>query len=82
MHLNNFWNLLDLVSYVLIILAFLLRHFYWDTTFTVARRMLALSLLVMYLRFLEAFLIHKKLGPTLIMIKEMVFIHVLFIFTR
>lgn len=31
-----------------------------------------MSLLVMYLRFLEVFLIHRKLGPTLIMIKEMV----------
>lgn len=71
MHLNNFWNLLDLVSYVLIILALLLRHFSGDTTFTVARRMFALSLLVMYLRFLEAFLISQKLGPTLIMIKDM-----------
>lgn len=70
-HLNNFWNLLDLFSYVIIILACFIRHFYVDTTFTVARRMFALSLIVMYLRFLEVFLIHKKLGPTLIMIKEM-----------
>lgn len=70
-HLNNFWNLLDLFSYVIIILAFFIRHFYADSTFTVARRMFALSLIVMYLRFLEVFLIHKKLGPTLIMIKEM-----------
>ena len=37
-----------------------------------ARYLFSLSLLVMYLRLLEVFLIHRKLGPTLIMIKEMV----------
>lgn len=71
-YLYDFWNLVDLLSYALLLSALFVRHFYVDETFTIARRMFALSLLVMYLRFLEAFLIHRTLGPTLIMIKEMV----------
>ncbi|XP_052693613.1 transient receptor potential cation channel subfamily M member-like 2 [Crassostrea angulata] len=70
-YLYDFWNVVDLLSYALLISALFVRHFYIDETFTIARRMFGLSLLVMYLRFLEVFLIHRKMGPTLIMIKEM-----------
>lgn len=67
----DFWNIVDLLSYALLVSALFVRHFYIDDNFVIARRMFALSLLVMYLRFLEVFLIHRTLGPTLIMIKEM-----------
>nr|XP_034319464.1 transient receptor potential cation channel subfamily M member-like 2 [Crassostrea gigas] len=70
-YLYDFWNVVDLLSYALLIAALSVRHFHPSERFTVARRMFSLSLLVMYLRFLEVFLIHRKLGPTLIMIKEM-----------
>ena len=70
-YLYDFWNAIDLLSYLLLISALFVRHFHHDD-FTIARRMFSLSLLVMYLRFLEVFLTHRKLGPTLIMIKEMV----------
>ncbi|XP_061190927.1 transient receptor potential cation channel subfamily M member 2-like [Saccostrea echinata] len=70
-YLYDFWNLVDLLSYALLITALFVRHFHPSTNFTVARRMFSLSLLVMYLRFLEVFLVHRKMGPTLIMIKEM-----------
>lgn len=71
-YLYDFWNVVDLLSYALLITALFVRHFYPSENFTIARRMFSLSLLVMYLRFLEVFLIHRKMGPTLIMIKEMV----------
>lgn len=71
-YLYDFWNIVDLLSYALLVSALFVRHFYIEESFTIARRMFALSLLVMYLRFLEVFLIHRTLGPTLIMIKEMV----------
>lgn len=70
-HLNDFWNVVDLLSYFLIIVALFVRHFYQNDSHTIARNLFALSLLVMYLRFLEVFLVHKQLGPTLMMIKEM-----------
>lgn len=63
---------MDILSYFLLIMAFFLRHVFPSQTVTDARRMFSLSLLVMYLRFLEVFLVHRKMGPTLIMIKEMV----------
>lgn len=71
-YLYDFWNVVDLLSYSLLTAALWVRHFHPSDTFTVSRRMFSLSLLVMYLRFLEVFLIHRKMGPTLIMIKEMV----------
>lgn len=71
-YLYDFWNGVDLLSYALLIVALFVRHVHQSKPFTDARRIYALSLLVMYLRFLEVFLIHRKLGPTLIMIKEMV----------
>lgn len=74
-YLYDFWNVVDLLSYILLIAALFVRHLYSDPTFTIARRMFALSVLVMYLRFLEVFLIHRTMGPTLIMIKEMVFVN-------
>lgn len=77
-YLYDFWNVVDLLSYILLIAALFVRHFYPDSSFTIARRMFALSLLVMYLRFLEVFLVHRKMGPTLIMIKEMVCVNKLY----
>eukprot|EP00105_Crassostrea_gigas_P036950 XP_019921098.1 PREDICTED: transient receptor potential cation channel subfamily M member 5-like [Crassostrea gigas] len=67
----DFWNAVDLLSHVLLIAALCVRHFRPSHRFTSSRRMFSLSLLVMYLRFLQGFLIHRKMGPTLIMIKEM-----------
>lgn len=73
-HMNDFWNVVDLLSYFLIIAAVFVRHLYPDESHAIARNLFALSLLVMYLRFLEVFLVHQEMGPTLMMIKEMVFL--------
>lgn len=76
-HLNDFWNVVDLLSFLLLTIALCVRHaFPVPPTFTFARNMFALSLLVMYLRILEVFLIHRIMGPTIIMIKEMVLVFV------
>lgn len=72
-HLYDFWNVVDLLSYGLLITALTIRHLIGNETHVFARNVFALSLLVMYLRFLEVFLIYRILGPTLMMIKEMVF---------
>lgn len=70
-HLYDFWNVVDLLSYGLLITALTIRHLIGNETHVFARNVFALSLLVMYLRFLEVFLIYRILGPTLMMIKEM-----------
>ncbi|XP_065938117.1 transient receptor potential cation channel subfamily M member-like 2 isoform X1 [Magallana gigas] len=70
-YLYDFWNVVDLLSYFLLIAAVLVYYLEITDTYIVSRRMFGLSLLVMYLRFLEVFLVFRKLGPTLLMIKEM-----------
>lgn len=65
---------MDLLSYAFIMIALIVRHSHEDETLVIARNLFAFSLLVMYLRFLEVFLIFKALGPKLMMIKEMVYI--------
>lgn len=67
----DFWNVVDLLSYVFLAMALCFRHFYGDETHSFARNMFAVSLLLMYFRFLEVFLINEMIGPTLIMMKEM-----------
>lgn len=71
-YFGNLWNWWDILSYVLLIAALCVRHFYNDETFTIARRMFALSLLVMYPKFLGIFLMFRTIGLTIIMIGEMV----------
>lgn len=66
------WNVMDMMSYLLLIIGLLVRHYLSDERFTAARRLFSLSLLFMYLKFFQVFLIHRKMGITIIMIKEMV----------
>lgn len=74
-YLYDFWNVVDLLSYVVFITAISL--LIYDQTNKISKRMIALSVLVMYLRFLEVFLIHRTMGPTLIMITKMVCVYIL-----
>lgn len=68
----DFWKVIDLLSYVFYLLADSVNYYEVDETFTVSRRIYSLSLLLMYLRFLEVFRIFKTIGTTLVMIKEMI----------
>lgn len=71
-YLFNFWNILDLLSYIVLVIALFLRHLCQVERQIYARNMFSLSLLILYLRFLEVFLIFKSTGTTIIMIIEMV----------
>lgn len=62
----------DLLSHVFLIAGIAVRELSNDETFNSARRLLGFSLIFMYLRCLKVFLVYKTMGPTLIMIKEMV----------
>nr|XP_022312126.1 transient receptor potential cation channel subfamily M member 8-like [Crassostrea virginica] len=70
-YLYDFWNVVDLLSCITLMIAVCVRYFRQSENHTIARRMFSVSLLIMYIRFLEVFLINQKLGTTLIMIKEM-----------
>ncbi|CAG2199277.1 unnamed protein product [Mytilus edulis] len=84
-YLYNFWNILDVTSYILTVTAILIRFFKPTTTNNLTRRFYSLSLFTMYMRFRHIILVERKLGPKIIMIKEMVkellrFIGILLVF--
>lgn len=70
-YFSNFWNLLDWLSQITLTVAICSREFLQSEGQIYARNMFALSLLFMYLRFLETFLITEKTGTIVIMIIEM-----------
>lgn len=71
-YLYNFWNCLDFISYSITFAAITIRFFKSTTSNNLARRFYSLSLFTMYMRFLHVILMSRKLGPKIIMIKEMV----------
>ncbi|CAC5377439.1 unnamed protein product [Mytilus coruscus] len=84
-YLFNFWNSLDYISYLITFAAISIRFFKSTTSNNLARRFYSLSLFTMYMRFLHVILMSRKLGPKIIMIKEMLkelfrFIGILFVF--
>ncbi|XP_063432248.1 transient receptor potential cation channel subfamily M member 2-like isoform X2 [Mytilus trossulus] len=84
-YLFNFWNILDVISYTLTILALLVRWFLPTKSNKTSRRFFSMSLFAMYMRFLHVLLMSRFLGPKIIMIKEMLkdlfrFIGILFVF--
>lgn len=70
---------MDWSSHITLAVALCLRHLLQSEGQIYTRNMFALSLLFMYLRFLETFLISEKAGTIVIMIKEMVPIFIFFI---
>ncbi|CAC5377436.1 unnamed protein product [Mytilus coruscus] len=84
-YLYNFWNILDVTSYILTVTAIFIRFFKPTTANNLTRRFYSLGLFTMYMRFLHIILVERKLGPKIIMIKEMVkellrFIGILLVF--
>ncbi|VDI13155.1 Hypothetical predicted protein [Mytilus galloprovincialis] len=84
-YLFNFWNILDVLSYTLTIVAIFVRVFRSTKTNKTYRRFFSMSLFAMYMRFLHVLLMSRKIGPKIIMIKEMLkdlfrFIGILFVF--
>lgn len=77
--LQNFWNLADLLSYVFLIAGLAERELGNDQKFNMPRRLYSFSLVLMYLRCLKVFIIHKTIGTTLSIIKEMVLIFIVFV---
>lgn len=69
-HMNNFWNAMDFVSYLMLIIAICIRFLHETTEFGTSRRFYAIGLFLMYMRFLHVLLILRTIGPTIIMLKE------------
>lgn len=72
---KNIWNVCDHLTYVLLVVAIVLRftlrndsHFDW------ARNVYAVDLILCYLRVLQLYFIHPHLGPKVVMVLRMVII--------
>ena len=71
-YVSIFWNKLDLLSVLLYGIALVLRYLPSSDCFCAARILLAIDLSIWYLRTLDIFSAVKQLGPTLVMIGQMV----------
>ena len=72
-YLRDVWNIFDLVLYIVLATAVILRFALTnDTDFMCARNVYALNLIMFYLRTLQLSLIHQQLGPIIVMIWRMV----------
>ena len=70
--IGDFWNKVDLCSYVLFITAICLRFTLEEVDFDWARWLYSFSFMVYFIRFSQIFYVIEQLGPKIIMIKKMV----------
>jgi len=72
-YVKDGWNMFDQLLYIVLVLAVLVRFTLTnDSDFMWARNVYALNLIMFYLRILQLSLIHRRLGPIIVMILLMV----------
>ncbi|XP_033100595.1 transient receptor potential cation channel subfamily M member-like 2 isoform X2 [Anneissia japonica] len=81
--ITDYWNIVDLATLILFTIGFTMRFF--KETFAASRVVLAIDLMIFYIRLLHVFYVNQNLGPKLIMISKMVvdlafFMYILFVF--
>ncbi|XP_014669422.1 PREDICTED: transient receptor potential cation channel subfamily M member 5-like [Priapulus caudatus] len=67
----EFWNTADMFAIIVFAIGMTLRLAPFKNTFMAARVLLALDLVLFYMRLLHIFFVHKELGPKLVMIARM-----------
>ncbi|XP_033100604.1 transient receptor potential cation channel subfamily M member-like 2 [Anneissia japonica] len=81
--ITDYWNIVDLASLILFTVGFTMR--FYKETFAASRVILAIDLMIFYIRLLHVFSVNQNLGPKLIMIGKMMvdlafFMCILFVF--
>jgi len=71
-YFNNPWNMIDQAMYFTLLLAVVLRLTLTGSSFVAARYVYAINLVVFYMRILQLYYIHKRLGPKVVVIWRMV----------
>ena len=66
------WNILDVIAIGVFVVGIVLRFIPFSQTLDAARLILALDLILFYIRFLDVYSVSKELGPKLVMIGRMV----------
>jgi len=72
LHFDDFWNLLDFVGYTLMCIAVVFRFQQKEEYEDITRQLFSFTMFIMYMRFLHVLLVDRKIGPTIIMLKEAV----------
>ena len=74
-YFSQFWNILDLVGIICYVVGMILRvtaYFYDDNTLLmIGQAVLAVDIIVLYVRSLQFFSMHEKIGPLFIMVRYM-----------
>ena len=71
-YIRNSWNVIDQTMYIILLVAVILRFTLTSENFVAARYVYTVDLILFYLRVLELYYIHERLGPKVIMIRRMV----------
>ena len=72
-YIRSKWNIFDHVMYILLAVAVILRFSLTDgRDFRWARNVYAVDLVMFYLRILQLYLLHRPVGPKIVMIWRMV----------
>ncbi|KAI8729644.1 transient receptor potential cation channel subfamily M member 2 [Biomphalaria glabrata] len=68
---NNSWNHFDLLMYILMIVSVILRYILEGEDFVYARIVYSITLVMLYLRFMQFYFAEQNMGPKVIMIRRM-----------
>jgi len=71
-YIKDPWNRVDQAMYIVLLLAVILRFTLNDTHFVGARYVYAINLVMFYLRILQLYYCHRRLGPKVVVIWRMV----------
>jgi len=71
-YIRDPWNRFDLVMYIVLVLAVILRLSLPTEHFVGARYVYAINLVMFYMRILQLYYFHRRLGPNVVVIWRMV----------
>jgi len=71
-YIKDPWNRVDQAMYIILLLAVILRFTLSENDFVGARYVYAINLVMFYLRILQLYYIHRRLGPKVVVIWRMV----------
>jgi len=74
-YIRDPWNRIDQAMYLILLLAVILRFTLPPEHFVGARYVYAINLVMFYLRVLQLYYIHRRLGPKVVVIWRMVCIY-------
>ena len=75
-YIKDPWNRVDQAMYIVLLLAVILRVTLNEYHFVGARYVYAINLIMFYMRILQLYYIHRRLGPKVVVIWRMVCVNI------